>query len=176
MPRRIVRSIPIPRPGLAAALLVLLVAGHARAQVPVAVVPEVRQRDGMLTRMRTVESTLPPDKKRDYYYNTRWDDDPYYHGFYNVCHGGLYGWPWKQNCSQSFYPYFYGAPGTSTLSECCRPMHPLARLPINLVHPFRPVGMYYGGGSYTPIYSLDPLVPGPGPYPWPHYLKRCLGG
>lgn len=177
MSRRFLRSSPgAARLGPASAVLVLLLAGPLRAQVPVAVVPDVRQRDGLFTRMATVQHTLPPDRKRDYYYNTRWDDDPYYHGFYNICHGGLYGWPWKQNCTMAVYPYFHGAPGTSTLSECCRPIHPLSRLPWGMVHPFKPVGMYYQDGVYVPIYDLDPLIPSPGPYPWPLFLKRCLGG
>jgi hypothetical protein len=36
--------------------------------------------------------------------------------------------------------------------------------------------MYYDQGSYVPIYDLDPIVPGPGPYPVPWYFRGPDGG
>ena len=121
---------------------------------------------------------LPPDPKRDTFYNgTRWADNSIVTPPNLLCHGGLYGLPLPTNCVQSERPYFFGYTGRSSYnSTCCQPPRPVHRLVENFIHPFRPVGMYYAGGSYVPIYDLDPLVTGPGPFPWPVFLKRPLGG
>ena len=31
-------------------------------------------------------------------------------------------------------------------------------------------------GSYVPIFDLDPIAPGPGPYPFPCYFNWDHGG
>jgi hypothetical protein len=89
---------------------------------------------------------------------------------------GLYGLGWKANCTESIYPFFYGSPGTGKVTESCLPWHRTLRFAQGLVHPFRPVGMYYQMGSYVPIYDLDPIAPGPGPYPVPFYFNWNKGG
>ena len=58
----------------------------------------------------------------------------------------------------------------------CTPPHPALRFWPNLTHPFRPVGYYYANGCFAPTYSLDPLFPGPGPYPLSFFMRRCNGG
>ena len=130
-------------------------------------------------RFRQVRAAqLPPDPKRDTFYNgTRWADNSIVTPPNLLCHGGLYGLPLTTDCVQSERPYFFGYTGRSNYnSKCCQPPRPVHRLVENFIHPFRPVGMYYAGGSYVPIYDLDPLVTGPGPFPWPVFLKRPIGG
>jgi hypothetical protein len=161
--------------GLGAALL--LAAAPAFGQVPQPKVPDINQRSGLLQRFMPVEPTLPPDPRRDTWYDTRWGDPPNRTARVNrIKNGGLYGLFWRASCTESIYPYFYGAPGQSTLTADCRRAPRSLRWISNFVHPFRPVGMYYDQGSYVPIYDLDPVVPGPGPFPWPIYYKGGHGG
>jgi hypothetical protein len=142
------------------------------------VVWDIRQRSGLITRYTPVRAQLPPDPGRDTFYRTRWDDwyHPYPRGRNCYKDGGMYGQPLPADCTAAVAPSFRGAPGVSTIRPECQPPTKYGRMLGNLVHPFRPVGMYYDRGVYAPIYDLDPLVPGPGPFPWNHYIKRHLGG
>jgi hypothetical protein len=148
------------------------------AQLPEPGIPEINRRSGLLGRFIPIRSTLPGDKKRDDWFDTRWGDPPNERKRPNSIHnGGLYGLPWRADCSASYYPYFFGSPGVSTMSENCRPWPRAFRFPQMLLHPFKPVCFYYDQGSYVPVYDLDPLVPGPGPWPWPFYEKLThVGG
>jgi hypothetical protein len=131
----------------------------------------------LITRFIPIEPHLPPDPKRDEWYDTRFGDPPNLRKHKNwYTNGGLYGLRWPATCTESIYPYFYGAPGASTLTEDCRPGHRLARLPRTIFHPFKPIGMYYDQGSYVPIYDLDPVVPGPGAFPWPWFRRITSAG
>ncbi len=164
---------------LAAAVLALVtVSQTARAQVPQPTIPDANARNGAITRFIPIHPHLPPDPRRDRWYDTRWGDPPNrsnHPNFYR--NGGLYGLPWKANHTASIYPYFYGSPGKSSLNADDHPVSYLQRLPRMLLHPFKPVGMYYDQGSYVPIHDLDPLVPGPGPWPYPFYQKLTgVGG
>ncbi len=136
--------------------------------------------NGMFSRNVPILPQLPPDRKRDVFYQNRWYDahrPPNQKHIDSLCDGGLYGRRWPTSCTQSVAPFFQGSPGCSTIDEGCRPTpHMALRRLQNFVHPFKPVGMYYAGGSYVPIYDLDPVVPGPGPFPWSHFLQRCTGG
>jgi hypothetical protein len=162
--------------GLGAATLALcLASAPSFGQGPQPIVPDINERSGLLTRFIPIQPLLPKDTKRDTFYDTRWADSPNF-GFPNrICTSGLYGLRYKPDCTASFNPYFYGVPGENTLRPECRPCRPL-RFASNFVHPFRPVGHYYAGGSYVPVYDLDPWVPGPGPFPWPFFYRRPLGG
>jgi hypothetical protein len=159
------------------ALALLTLSGAARAQLPAPIITETPERSGLIRRSVAIEPKLPPDPKRDSWYHTRWGDSPnrrpHPNSFKN---GGLYGLPWQAKETASIYPYFYGSPGPNTMTENSKPYHALLRLPRNLLHPFKPVGMYYDQGSYVPIYDLDPLVPGPGAWPWPHLWSPTWGG
>ena len=182
MTRRLLGSL-----GTSLALLVVLAAsglaqeGVTREELPIR---NINRRSGLLFRFNPPDfgkyerSTLPPDPKRDTFYDgRRWADNANVTPPNLICHGGLYGLPLPTNCVKSELPYFFGYTGRSSYNaDCCQPPRPVARLVQNFVHPFRPVGMYYSNGSYVPIYDLDPLVTGPGPFPWPHFLKRPLGG
>jgi hypothetical protein len=147
-------------------------------QVPQPKIPDINERSGLLDRFRLPERFLPPDRNRVWYDNTRWARwlafNPRHPN--NPCRGGLYGFPWKQTCTASYYPFFQGSPGENTLRPDCQPQHRALRLFENTFHPFRPVGTYYNLGSYVPIYDLDPWVPGPGPYPVPWFCNGYLGG
>lgn len=141
-------------------------------------VPDITQRSGLISRFTPVPVCLPPDRKRDTFYRTRFDD--WYHPYRNTrnCYkdGGLYGRPWPGTDTAAVSPFFRGSPGASTITPCSEPQSKYGRILGNYFHPFRPVGMYYDRGVYTPIYDLDPMVPGPGPFPWNHYLRQCTGG
>lgn len=152
-----------------------LMAAVAQAQIPQPVVPDINQRSGLRTRMMPIIPHLPPDPDRDIYANTRWAE-PHESSHINCqCNGGLYGRKWKNSCTACYSPYFIGSPGKSTLSPPCEP--PNHRVFTNFVHPFRPVDIYYAGGCFSPVYDLDPWVPGPGPFPFPRlYHKRPTGG
>jgi hypothetical protein len=171
MPRPLVHLI---RLGLGAAAL--LGAATARAQVPLPRVPDIHQRSGLLSRFVPIEPHLPPDDDRDNFYGTRWGDHPPGDRINSRKDGGLYGRTYKSRCTSCYYPYFHGSPGQNATNPDCEPCPRGLRLVTNLVHPFRPVCHYYAGGCYVPIYDLDPLVPGPGPFPWPHFFKRPTGG
>jgi hypothetical protein len=142
--------------------------------------PAVEQRSGLIQRFVPIEPTLPPDKLRDTFYDTRWADHPDTHPNHpnklDLLQGGLYGRFWPVYNTASFYPYFFGSPGNS-LGPGSRPWPRLLRGPQSFLRPFRPIGYYYDQGSLVPIYDPDPLVPGPGanPYFFPFYPKLPLG-
>jgi hypothetical protein len=166
---------------VAAAALVLSSSGVARAQEGAAgggrvggpIVPTLAERSGVISRHLPIAPTLPHDRDRDDFYQTRRGDHPPRH--YNwYATSGMYGLPLKNDCVVSFAPFFRGSPG-GKYGECCEPHRP--RVIGNLVHPWRPVYSYYSGGSYAPVYDLDPIVPGPGPFPFPlWYKKQHQGG
>ena len=166
------------RSPLAALAALAVVAGAARAQVPVPapISNDVSQRSGLFTRQVQIVSRLPPDPKRDIWQNGRWAD-PHESQLANcLVTGGLYGrYKWKSDCTACNAPNFAGNPGQSTMNgPNCPPAHD--RLLANALHPFKPVSYYYTGGCYAPIYDLDPLVPGPGPFPFPRlYLRKPVG-
>jgi hypothetical protein len=160
--------------GLAASLLGPTI---ARAQIPQPGFDEVEKRSGLISRFVRIDSTLPPDPRRDQWYDTRWGDQPNIRPWHNwYTNGGLYGLPWRAKDTASYYPYFYGAPGKNTLTEDSRPVHTFWRPLSSALHPFKPVGMYYEQGSYTPVYDLQPVVPGPGPWVWPWYRRLTNWG
>ncbi|MBX6315688.1 MAG: hypothetical protein IRY99_22650 [Isosphaeraceae bacterium] len=176
MPRRFAR---LGLPTLAVALM--LTATTARGQVPVPQpsIPVTEARSGLLTRFVPIQPGLPVDRKRDKFYDTRWADRPdmLYPGWkYGGECGSLYGLRWYSDCSRSFYPFFRGYPGASTLRPDCKPCHPWSRWYQNFIHPAKPVCHYYAGGSLVPVYDFDPWVTGPGPFPWPWFWRRPLGG
>lgn len=140
-------------------------------------VPELHHRSGLLTRSAPIIPHLPVDPDRDKFYDTYWADKAHdTHHVNSHKHSGLYGRVLKNGCTQCCSPYFQGKPGVSTLSPDCKPCHPAARHATNFVRPFQPVGGYYAGGCYVPIFDLDPWVTGPGPFPWPVFLNRLHGG
>ena len=150
---------------------------RASAQVPQPNISETNSRSGLLTRFVPLESTLPPDKKRDQWYQTRWGDAPNLRTHPNwLKNGGLYGLPWKAKDGASVYPFFFGSTGPSTLTADSRPPDRWHRLGRAVFHPFKPIGMYYDQGSYVPVYDLDPIVPGPGPWPFARYISTTHGG
>jgi hypothetical protein len=174
-----------PAPQLWAAFLVRIalgLAGLAAANVatpafgqdgtPQPLIPNTNQRSGLMTRYVPIESHLPPDPRRDQWYDTRWGDAPNLNkhpNFYR--NGGLYGLHWPVKDTRSIYPYFYGSPGQDTITEESRPVKPFFRIASAMVHPFKPVGHYYDQGTYVPVYDLDPIVPGPGSWPFPFYRR-----
>jgi hypothetical protein len=176
-PYREVRRAPILG-GLAVLGLSAMLASSARAQSqpPIPQLPDVEQRSGLVQRSAGTPEFLPPDPRRDYFYNTRYaDSGPISHVNWFKSQG-LYGLGWKTPCTQSIYPYWYGSPGQSTVDASCRPWPQPLRFFQGLVHPWRPVGMYYQMGSYVPIYDLDPIAPGPGPFPYPFFFNWDHGG
>jgi hypothetical protein len=155
-----------------AALSIVAMSAPAIAQVPQPGIPDINRRSGLIGRYIPIEPHLPPDPKRDDWYDTRYGDAPNLRKHPNCYqNGGLYGLRWRSTCVRSISPFFFGAPGGDTFTEDCRPCHPWLRLSRAVVHPFKPIGMYYDQGSYVPIYDLDPIVPGPGPWPMPFYRK-----
>ncbi len=167
------RTISPLRIGLVAALLAAAFAdASARAQEPVPIprIPDANYRSGLLTRWTPIEPHLPPDPRRSYYHNLRWTRDPEPLPKEKNCmlNGGLYGATprWKSDCTACYSPYFRGAPGENTIKPGQVVNRPF-RVVENFVHPFKPVGMYYQNGCYSPVYDLDPFVPGPGPFPYP---------
>jgi hypothetical protein len=148
----------------------------AFGQLPQPHIPDIQQRSGLLDRFIPIEPHLPHDKDRDDFYTTRWGDKDEVHRPNNIKNGGLYGRFWKAECTACVYPFFRGSPGQSTICPDCRRKHFSSRLVRNVFHPFKPVGMYYTGGCYVPIYDLDPLVPGVGPYPYGVFPKQHGGG
>jgi hypothetical protein len=164
------------------AIVILTMAGRqAIAQEPRALVEPAERRSGLFTRHQPILPRLPVDKDRDVYYGTHWQDRNQKRGLFHPQNswldGGMYGLKLKADCVEAHNPYFIGAPGQSTIDcEDCRPPHKLSRYITSFVHPQKPVGMYYAGGSYVPIYDFDYFCPGPGPFPWNHYLKYPTGG
>jgi len=173
------------RPGLrvpvstgfgAAVLWAALSSAPAWAQEPRAFIPELSERSGLLMRFASSPEVLSPDPRRDSFYNTRFANNGQVKHPNWVLTQGLYGLGWKAPATQSVYPYFYGIAGEGTIDSSSRPWWRPSRFLQGLVHPFRPVGMYYAQGSYVPIYDLDPIAPGPGPYPFPFYFNWVHGG
>jgi hypothetical protein len=169
------------RAALAVAIFTMLGA-RAAGQEPRALVEPAERRSGLFTRHQPmIAPRLPVDEDRDVSYGTHWQDRKQVHGFLHPNNswldGGMYGRKLRADCVQSHYPFFLGAPGRSTIDcEECAPPNKYWRYVRNAVHPMRPVGSYYSGGSYVPIYDLDYFVPGPGPFPWNHYIKQHIGG
>ena len=60
--------------GLAALGLSAVLSASASAQAPVPYVPEVTQRSGLVQRFAGTPEFLPPDPRRDNFYNTRYGD------------------------------------------------------------------------------------------------------
>lgn len=163
-------------PGALCSIL-MLTAVPAFGQIPQPRVPETEKRSGLLSRFDEIEPNLPPDPRRRTWYNTRWGDPPNRRSHINCYkNGGLYGLRWHDPATQSYYPYFFGSPGPSTVKPRDHRAPRSLRWIDNLVHPFHPVGGYYDQGTYVPIYDLDPLVPGPGPFPFPWYYRGPRGG
>lgn len=166
---------------LLTAAAALAVETAARAQVPQPIVPSVAQRSGVVYRSGPVQPRLPQDADRDSFQGTRYEDEhddwPFKLHPRNSCKdGGMYGRPLCPDCTAAYYPFFPGSPGT-TIGPQCKNGHPVVgRWVGNIVHPFKPVGMYYDRGVHVPIYDLDYAVPGPGPFPWSHFFKRPTGG
>ena len=150
---------------------------QTRAQVPAPHIADTAKRSGLIGRFVPIESTLPPDKKRDSWYNTRWGDPPNVHE-HMKCYknGGMYGLPWRATNTKSVYPYFLGSPGEDTLTDDVRPLSFGGRLTRSFLHPYKPVGMYYEQGSYVPVYDTRPLIAGPGSWPFPFFISSTHGG
>lgn len=148
---------------------------EAQFTVPrVARIPEVQQRSGLSTRYQPRPVTnLPTDPHRDNFYGTRYGDYPVVGTSNCFKNGGLYGQMLPHKCTQTIAPYFQGSPGGNATCPKCRPAssNGLVRLVQGFTQPFRPVGGYYQNGAYVPLYDLDPLVPGPGPDLWPHFIQ-----
>ncbi len=164
--------------GLALAVAGLSLAGStARAQTPVPRISDINERSGLLQRFRMPKTDLPSDPWRDNFYGTRFGDHPKTDDsnfFYN---GGLYGVRLPAKDTASIYPFFYGAPGQSTITPDSRSWRPSClRAVQQLVHHRKPVGMYYERGSYVPIYDLDAFSPGPGPDYFPFFYQGWHGG
>ena len=131
------------------------------------------QRSGVITRHMPIMPRLPHDPDRDDFYQTRRGDEPATKPNW-LGTSGLYGLPLKGDCTVSFSPYFSGSPGGCYGPNCTPVNH---RVVNNFLHPWRPVSQYYFGGSYVPVYDLDPMVPGPGPFPWAKlYHRQPMGG
>lgn len=162
-------------------LAIGLAAGTSHAQVGQPLVPSAEQRSGLFTRHKpTIYPRLPVDEDRDVWYSGQWEDRKPKRGLIfprnSWLNGGLYGNKLPANCTQCKSPFFLGSPGQSTETPDCEPTSKYHRYIKNFFHPFKPVGSYYAGGCYVPIYDLDPWVPGPGPFPWNHFLSPHTGG
>ncbi len=185
IPMKSARHTGNPRPGVsvrslvgvaAVGLWVVLAGTTAHAQAPRPFIPDITERSGLLMRFAGTPEVLPEDPYRDNFYNTRYADNGIVKHPNYFKTQGLYGLGLKDRDTESVYPYFYGMPGQSTVDASSRPGWRPGRIIQGLVHPFKPVGMYYSMGSYVPIYDLDPLVPGPGPYPFQFFFNWLHGG
>ena len=177
--RRVPDSITRPALlGLAALVAILGGSSTARAQqVPQPNIPDINQRSGLLLRYAPYKTNLPKDPYRDNFYGPRVGDRARVLDYNTFYEGGLYGVRLPARDTASVYPFFYGAPGQSTItpeSKSCRPSY--LRGLQQLLHQRKPVGMYYDRGSYVPIYDLDSFTPGPGPDYWPFFFQGCRGG
>lgn len=180
MKSRFARSAFWPIPALLA-LALIAASRPAAAQTPTARVPNPYERSGLLTRQVRVLPKLPPDPDRDSFQGSRYADEQ--DGKFLIVHpndswrrGGMYGYPLSDRHMATVAPYFMGSPG-STIGPDTRNHNPVTtRWVKNLFYPFQPVGMYYDRGVYAPIYDFDWFVPGPGPFPWPHFFIRPTGG
>lgn len=136
------------------------------------------ERSGIVTRYIPREPWMPPDRKRDVFFGTRYDQD---HGrpsydIRNPKRGGLYGQMLTPGCATCYSPYFTGKPGVPRSGPACEPSHPLFRFPNSLLSPLKPVNYYYAGGCWTPVYDLDPWTIGPGTFPYPRVFDHIKGG
>ena len=164
--------------GLVLTLVLGSLAGPAaRAQTPTPRVPNINERSGLLQRFTAPKTTLPTDPWRDNFYGTRFGNFPKTDTTNFPFDGGLYGVRLPAKDTASIYPFFYGAPGQSTITAESRPWRPsYLRAVQQLVHHRKPVGMYYERGSYVPIYDLDAFAPGPGPDYFPFFYQGWHGG
>ncbi len=165
---------PLPILASACVAIGLMAGGAARGQDPAPIIPRMDERSGLITRFTPIVPNLPPDPHRDLYYNTRWANYPGI-GYPNAIKtGGLYGMKFKDTHTGAYPPYFAGSAGLT------KPNPSSNRMPFralsNFVHPFQPVCGYYSHGVWVPVYDLDPWVPGPGPFPWPHFFYKLPGG
>jgi hypothetical protein len=154
-------------------LATLILAAPARAQEPA--IPDMAERSGLIGRyIPKMQTNLPPDPHRDYFYGTRYGDF-YTSGKYDRWRGGgLYGLMLDPGCTTCVQPQFTGAPGAPMANAPgCNPgpKSSFGILGQKFVHPFRPVGHYYQHGCMVPIYDLRPLAPGPGRDLWPWYIN-----
>lgn len=148
-------------------------ASLAYAQVdPLPRVVDIHERNGMFTRLQPFQRPLPHDQYRDNFYGTKYDDRPDGRRPNDWKHGGLYGKFWEPAPSRTMKPYFRGAPGIDTITPDKAPALGFQRWVSGLREPFRPVKYYYQSGAYVPVYDLDPLVTGPGTFPWPFFYKE----
>ncbi len=138
--------------------------------------------DGLASRYMPVQPRLPVDPRRDAFegsrYASEFDDGHhvYIHPYDSWRNGGLYGRRMPENDVAAVAPYFQGR-GGSTINDKTQAHNPYVRRWItNLFYPYKPVGMYYDRGVYAPIYDMDYFAPGPGPFPWGHFLNKPLGG
>lgn len=168
---------------LGLATLAVTFAGGSRASmaqvIPQPRVPDINQRSGLLQRFETYnfQTNLPKDPYRDNYYRTRVGDHAKVADTNTFYDGGLYGVRLPPRDTASIYPFFYGAPGQSTISPESRSWRPSYLRAVQQLHnQRRPVGMYYDRGSYVPIYDLDSFTPGPGPDYWPWFFQGSRGG
>ena len=162
---------------IVAGLIAVGYSSTAQAQIPVPRVPNVNERSGLLQRFKMVKTDLPQDPQRDNFYGTRYGDYAKVDDSNNPLNGGLFGVRLPARDTASIYPFFYGAPGRSTITGESKPWRPsYLRGVQQLVHHRKPVGMYYDRGSYVPIYDLDSLAPGPGPDYWPFFFQGSRGG
>jgi hypothetical protein len=162
--------------GLAVLGLYALLSATASAQPLVPQLPEMSERSGLVQRFAGTPNFLPHDPRRDNFYLTRYGDNGTLSHVNWFRSQGLYGLGWKTPDTQSIYPFWYGSPGQNTISSSSKPWPRPLRFFQGLVHPWRPVGMYYQMGTYVPVYDLDPIAPGPGPYPYPFYFNFDHGG
>src|SRR5262245_1987265 len=86
------RSRRLGRPLLSAlgvlATVFALAPAAARAQVPQPIIPDTAQRSGLIGRFVPIDPFLPPDPKRELWYDTRWGDRPHGHRPNSVKEGG----------------------------------------------------------------------------------------
>lgn len=168
---------------LAVLATLALLSSSAGAQAPPdgPAVPDVRERSGLFTRIVPIDPHLPPDRKRDVFYNSKWLPRLQHNrGIWinDWKDGGLYGRVLPAGCTTCRAPYFRGLPGPQTVDPACEPHNKYSRVFGNFTKPFKPVDTYYAGGCYVPVYDLDPFVPGPGWFPWwtPDFANHCFGG
>jgi hypothetical protein len=151
----------------------------AKAQIPQPRVPDINERSGLIQRFNVYnfKTNLPKDPYRDNFYGTRYGNYAKVYDTNTYYDGGLYGVRLPARDTASVYPFFYGAPGKSTITAESKPWRPSClRAVQQLVHQRKPVGMYYDRGSYVPIYDLDSFTPGPGPDYWPWFFQGSRGG
>ena len=152
-------------------------ANVALGQIPQPHIPDVNERSGLLQRFRPPRTNLPQDPHRDNFYGSRYGDNPVVTESNNPLNGGMFGQRLPARDTASVYPFFYGSPGRSTITEESRPWRPsYLRAVQQVVNHRKPVGMYYHLGSYVPIYDLDSFSPGPGPDYWPFFFQGSRGG